>query len=81
MIEDHEITTEQILQKLDLIDNLTHDVIEVKRRLEKDYQTYQWCIENEKKVEEEHAANPKSKEIREKAKILRLQAEERFKDH
>ena len=81
ILEDAEISTEVLLQKLDKVGELTDEIFAIKNKIKKELHTYSFVIEKEKQAQlaaDEANETPEQLELIQKTKE---HAEKRFKDY
>jgi len=59
-IEDHEISTQVLLQRLDSVGRVSDEVNELKENMQKIYDEWKWCLEKEDQAQKAKDADKKS---------------------
>ena len=80
IIEDHEITTEVLLQRLDDVLDCSDEVHQLKKQLETEYQNHKWLLKNEDEMLKARDAKLNEATLDE-AKKLREQAYKAYHDY
>jgi hypothetical protein len=71
IMEDHDITTEVLLQKLDGIEELNQDLHDLKHKLKKELHAYEWMTKNEAEAKAEADADKRDPQVIEKARLMK----------